>query len=113
MKLNIYMVHDQKANAYLPPFFLPEDGMAHRTFGDCCNDVEHQFGKHPEDYTLFKLGEFDDLVGQIKSDTKISLGNGIEYLFRELTGQSEGSDFMKTDSYAGIMSVPDKKEAKS
>ena len=56
MKHNIFSVYDEKAQAFLPPFFLPEVGMATRIFGDCVNSDEHQFGKHPTDYTLFHLG---------------------------------------------------------
>nr|UXQ88035.1 MAG: nonstructural protein [Microvirus sp.] len=58
--LKIFTVYDHKAKAHLPPFFLPQDGMAERTFSDCCNNPEHQFGAHPEDYTLMSIGEFDE-----------------------------------------------------
>ena len=60
MKLKVFSVYDSKAEAYLPPFFLPQSAMAIRTFSDCANSMDHQFGRHPEDYTLFLLGEWDD-----------------------------------------------------
>ncbi len=56
----VYTVYDIKVKAYLQPFFLDTDAQAIRTFGDLINDSTHQFGRHPEDYTLFKLCEFDD-----------------------------------------------------
>lgn len=81
MLFGIYTVYDVKARAYLPPFNLPEDGMARRTFGDCCNDKNHQFGAHPEDYTLFKLGEWDSVNAKyVLKEAPESLGVGIEYL---------------------------------
>ena len=56
----IFCIFDEKAKAYLPPFILPEVGMALRTFGDCVNSDDHQFGRHPSDYTMFTLGSYDD-----------------------------------------------------
>lgn len=76
----IFSVFDEKANAYLPPFYLPEIGMAKRTFQDCVNSESHAFGKHPEDYTLLHMGEFDDTSGAFSVfDKKVSLGLGVEY----------------------------------
>lgn len=66
MELNIYSVYDVKANAYLPPFYLPTEGMAIRTFTDCVNSKDHQFGAHPEDYTLMYFGIFNDKQGSFE-----------------------------------------------
>jgi len=78
---NIYTIYDEKAAAYLVPFFLPRDGMAKRTFSDCVNSKDHQFGAHPHDYTLFRLGQWDDGSATIELDThSVSLGNGLEFL---------------------------------
>lgn len=81
MKHKIFSVYDEKAEAYLPPFFLHMQAMAARTFADCCNDKKHPWGQHPADYTLFQIGEFDDSKGLITPLlTPKSLGKGIEYL---------------------------------
>lgn len=80
MRHEIFAVYDEKAKAFLPPFFLPEIGMAKRVFGDCVNSSDHQFGKHPSDYTLFHMGEWLDHEGQILPfESRRSLGNGVEY----------------------------------
>ncbi len=85
MKHKIFSIHDQKAKAFLPPFFLPETGMALRTFGDCVNSQSHQFNKHPEDYTIFELGTFDDNTGKIVlENAPQSRGNGVEFIDYEL-----------------------------
>lgn len=76
----LYTVYDEKAQAYLPPFFVPTDGLATRAFKDCVNSADHQFGKHPSDYTLFFLGEFTDHDGQFALTDRKSMGNGVEYL---------------------------------
>lgn len=61
--LKIFSVYDSKAEAYLPPFFMQYRGQAVRAYGDTADDPSHQFGKHPQDYTLFELGEWDDSNG--------------------------------------------------
>lgn len=78
MKLNIYTVYDSKAETYTPPWFQHKEQMAIRTFGDCCNDKGHTFGMHPADYTLFAIGEFDDITGEITQDKIVSITNGLQ-----------------------------------
>ena len=72
----IYAVYDSKGESYTPPFFDHAEGRAIRTFADCCNDTSHQFGKHPEDYTLFDLGQYDDNTGTITQDKISSIATG-------------------------------------
>jgi len=76
----IYAVFDSKGEAYTPPFFDHAEGRALRTFADCCNDQTHQFGKHPEDYTLFHLGQYDDNTATITQDKITSVANGLTLL---------------------------------
>lgn len=77
----IFTIQDSEAAAFLPPFFLHTAAMARRAFGDSVNDKGHAFSKHPDHYTLFEIGEFDDNTGLIKAyDSTHTLGNGIEYL---------------------------------
>lgn len=87
----VFSIHDSKAGAYLPPFILPRVEMAQRTFGDCINSADHQFGAHPEDYTLFELGHFDDDTGQFNLYPEgISLGNGVQYVRTDSPKATEG-----------------------
>ncbi len=77
----IYCIRDAKAEAYLPPFFLPQHGMATRVFTDMCNDTTHQFGAHPEDYTLWHIGQYDDSTGILTPESPhLALGKGIDYV---------------------------------
>lgn len=80
----IFTIHDVKADAYLPPFFLPTEAMAIRTFGDCIADKEHAFGMHPSDYTLFVIGDWENTSGIITLyEVRNSLGNGVEHMRKE------------------------------
>jgi len=73
----IYSVYDSKAETYTPPFFQHREAMAIRTFSDCVNDPGHTFGMHPEDYTLFHLGEYDDNLATITQDNINSVITGV------------------------------------
>lgn len=78
----IYSIHDNKANAYLPPFFLHNKNMAIRTFSDAVQDEGHAFNRHPDDYSLWEIGEFDDTTGEIIYHTPHkALGCGVDYIF--------------------------------
>lgn len=79
---SMFSVYDQKADAYLPPWIMPRVSMAQRVFGDCVNSSDHQFSHHPEDYTLFHLGDWDDETGEFRSlpSGKRSLGLALEYV---------------------------------
>jgi len=80
----IYSIHDSKAEAYLPPFYLHNKNMAIRSFRDCVTDEGHTFNRHPEDYSLWEIGEFDDATGEIIYYTPHhALGTGMDYINNE------------------------------
>ena len=58
MKLYIVAVHDQAADAFMRPFFVPSIGMAIRSFTDEVNRADSEMNRHPGDYTLHELGVF-------------------------------------------------------
>ncbi len=76
----MFTVYDSKAETFMPPFFVPSKGLAIRAFEDCVNSEDHHFGKHPADYTLFYLGEFDTDIGAFALGDKTSVGNGVEFI---------------------------------
>lgn len=80
MKTKMFTVYDSKAQAYMMPFFMNSRGEALRAWQDLCNDEKTQFGKHPEDFTLFEIGEYDQETGKITQTTAfISLGTALEF----------------------------------
>lgn len=66
-KMQIFSVYDKKAVAYNAPFYFHQKGQAIRAFEDAVNDPQSPFFKHPEDFALFLIGEWDDTTGLIKS----------------------------------------------
>ena len=65
MIFKMFGIFDEKAKAYKPPFFLPEEGQAVRAFGDAANNKELDVGRHPSDFSLWCLGTFDDNSGEV------------------------------------------------
>ncbi len=81
MILKIFTVYDTKVEAYLQPFYMQSKGAALRAFEDSTNKIEHHFNKHPEDYVLFEIGEFNDQTAMIMThEAKVALGTAIEFL---------------------------------
>ena len=78
MKLNAYTIYDTASATYLRPFFTNADGQAMRSFKDIATDADHDIGKHPEDYTLFRIGTFDDNTGKLATEQLSKLLTGLE-----------------------------------
>jgi len=96
-----FTVYDSKAETYLPPFFVPSKGLAIRAFEDCVNSEDHHFGKHPADYTLFSLGEFDTDTAYFEPNGKISIGNGVEFLNPLKPGNTNGAQTSRSTDENG------------
>lgn len=77
MLLKCFSVYDEKACAYLPPFYLPNEALALRAFGDMVEDSNHAFSRHPADYTLYFLGSWDDEDAMLDQDKQV-VATGLE-----------------------------------
>jgi len=79
----VFSVYDSKAQIYSSPWLAMNKSVAIRQFTDSVNDSSLVFNKHPEDYALFHLGDFDDVSGvMISLPSPLSLGLAQEYLNR-------------------------------
>lgn len=84
MKQQVFSVFDAKAETFNTPFTMAAKGQALRGFQDEVNRPESEISKHPEDYTLFHLGEVDLDTGLITPlTTPNSLGLAIEFKNKE------------------------------
>ena len=103
MKLNVYSIYDSAAKAYAQPFFMQNDALALRAFMDNINSEDghkSNLSVYPEQFTLFKIGEYDDSTGMvINYEENHSLGNGVE--FRKAAT-------LRDDTVAGLHSRLDK-----
>lgn len=65
MKLQIVAVFDRAISSYGRPIFVTHTGEAVRGFIDEREKSDTQVGKHPEDFSLYHIGEYDDGNGHI------------------------------------------------
>lgn len=70
MKMLAFAVYDSKAQYYEKPMFARSKGEMLRVFGDVANNKEHPVGAHPEDYSLFLVGEYDQTSGVLTNVPK-------------------------------------------
>ena len=81
MQFKIFSIRDSKAEAFNTPIFLATEGQAIRMFDYMCNKPDSTIAMHPEDYTLFALGEFNDITGLVEAlPTPKSLGLAVEFI---------------------------------
>jgi hypothetical protein len=65
----IVAIYDTKAEAFSQPVFVQSHGAAVRSFSDQVNGGgDNNLANHPEDFTLFAFGEFDDSTGVFTID---------------------------------------------
>lgn len=62
MKYVVVVVRDSAADVYATPWFTSSAGMAIRSFVDEVNreSPDNMLFRHPEDFTLFSIGTYDD-----------------------------------------------------
>lgn len=82
MKLMVFSIFDSKAKAYNTPFFMPQRGQAMRSFGDLVCDEKSAISVHPEDYSLFQVGLYDDENGMFDKDFSVPeyLCKGVDFI---------------------------------
>ncbi len=97
MKLNVYSIYDQASGLYSRPFFTQSDAQAVREFTDIALDAEHAIGKHPADYTLFRLGIYDDNNGKLTNEDNSSLGNALERVASARNVNNDNMDLFKKE----------------
>lgn len=73
MKKGIYCIYDSKAEAYNDPVYFQNDQVAMRAAVDLVSQGDNQIRNHPQDFTLFKIGEYDDETAQIKAADKFEV----------------------------------------
>lgn len=64
-KFKVLAVRDRAADVFMRPFNSPSLGTAIRSFADFVNDgkQDSEVYRHPEDFDLYHLADFDDETG--------------------------------------------------
>lgn len=69
--------YDIKTGVYARPTAFITDAQAVRSFGEAVNDKTTEFNKHPEDYSIFNIGSYDDNTGEIKPSKPVQLAQAV------------------------------------
>lgn len=81
MKLYVFTVYDSAAEVFMHPFYMQSRATAIRAFRDTIERPDHQFAKHPADFTLMEIGTYDDSTGLFTQlQAKENLGTALEHL---------------------------------
>ena len=86
MKTLVFSMYDEAAKAYTHPFFFHNRALGQRAFQDAVNANDgSNVAKHPDQFTLFVIGEWDDTEGSLVPLIPMeSLGNGLSYKDKEI-----------------------------
>jgi hypothetical protein len=76
MKKNAYSFKDQKAGTYSDPYYAINDATASRSFSQACDTPDTMLNQYPEDFSLFKVGEWDDTSASLKGIDPVFIMNG-------------------------------------
>lgn len=90
--MKLYSIYDSKGSFFDKPFIQRNAADACRGFQMAINDDKHDsmYKRFPADYTLFELGEWDEINGICKMhDAKINLGTGLQYQKQSLREVSQ------------------------
>ena len=98
MKLNVYTIFDVAAGAYTRPFYCQSDGQATRMFTDLACDADHEVGKHPEDYSLYRVASWNDNTAEFIPERKECLATALECISN--SRQINGGDLLDFDKGA-------------
>lgn len=85
----LYAVRDAQLEAYGPVLEMRTDGEAVRAFMDEVMRGDGMISKHPDDYCLFRIGEFDERSGALVAEVQpvpVMQGNQV----RELKAVNHG-----------------------
>lgn len=89
MVTRAFSILDIKSDTFSPPFFFSTTGQAVRAFKDLANDGSSSVSRHPSDYRLYCVGNFDDSRGLLTGLDQVEpLGYASEY--RDLAGTPIG-----------------------
>lgn len=77
MTLKIVAAFDKKTALYDRPFMVRHLGEALREWEIVCKDKNTKFGRNPEDWDIYVLGEFDDESGELIPGKKTHIASGL------------------------------------
>lgn len=78
IEVGVYSIFDKCADTFNTPFFLGNHKTAIRQFVDLANNPDTLIYKHPEDFTLYYLGLWKPIQGEIKPFEQKKIFEGMD-----------------------------------
>lgn len=78
MKVSLYAVFDSASRVYDGPVAAQTDEVALRNFGNMAGNTSNAIGLNPECFSLWKVGEWDDGIGEVIPCTPECLAKAID-----------------------------------
>lgn len=75
MLLKVFSLFDKKVGIHSIPMFFQHEGYFMRAVSEIVADPKTHVGRHPADFDMHYLGQFDDNTGQFSSEPIRSLGS--------------------------------------
>lgn len=77
MKYSVYVIRDLKVG-FMSPTVDHNDASAIRNFEHAVKNTSSLMNSHPEDYTLYRIGEFDSESGMIDGYQPVHIYSAID-----------------------------------
>lgn len=79
MTIKVYSIFDSKSKSFQRPFYMLNNYTAIRAFSDLVNTDGQMESRHPQDFSLYEIGTFDDQTAEtISANPIILLKTGTE-----------------------------------
>ncbi len=101
MKVQCYAIFDACSGIYEKPFFSTTDGLVKREFQDVAGAAEHPISKHPEHYSLWRLGTFDNVNGLMTNENNECLWTATEAISQSQTVDNEAMEALAIKANGG------------
>ncbi len=95
MKQQLYAVYDTCAGIYITPHFANSDDIVRRQFQDIASGTDNPMAKHPEHYSLWRLGAWDNLNGNVVDEANECLWTALEAITQSQEIDSQQMDLLK------------------
>ncbi len=92
MKVQCYAIFDTCSGIYEKPFFSTADDVVKREFQDVAVSADHPINKHPEHYSLWRLGVFNNENGALTNEQNECLWTATEAISQSQTLESIRKD---------------------
>lgn len=84
MRMLLFAVHDRKGLCYETLHAGVAIGAALRDFGDAVNNDQIKFKAHPDDYSFYQVGEWDNVSGEVFATVPPKfLGKGSDFVLEK------------------------------